>query len=104
MPGVCPNCIKLVPEGDSCPDCQGPLIPASEWASEREQFLASRPRPDEAYRRAAALGSRTEPAAPGRASDPDRPSHFGWRFFLGAVAGIGAMIATLVAVFKIRGG
>ena len=104
MPGVCPNCVKLVPEGESCPDCKGPLIPVSQWAREKEHFLASRPLPPEASLRTAApepdhspVPGVREPAAPG-------PRHYGLRFFLGALASIGAMVATVFLVFKIRGG
>ena len=104
MPGVCPNCIKLVPEGESCPDCKGPLIPVSRWAREKDQFLPARTEFPAAGDAPASGGPVPNVSSPqGEPAEP-RPRFYGLRFFLGMLAGVGAMIATIVLVFAIRGG
>ena len=104
MPGICPNCVTLVQEGDSCPRCQGPLISTAQWSQEKDRFLAGR-----------SSEGRTEPGAPGENMPlPDAPGNtgeqekrvprFAFRFFLGAVASVAMFLLILVFTCSGNGG
>jgi hypothetical protein len=90
MPGICPDCVKLVPNGENCPTCGARLVPASQWARERERLL---PRPAD-----------PSPAGPPPSVEKQAPDGYGVRFFLGCLAGVAAAIATVVIVFAVKGG
>jgi hypothetical protein len=89
MPGVCPECVKLVSEGDACPTCGGPLVSSSQWARDRERLL---PRPPD---------HRAEITAAGTS---DAPRGHGLYVFLGAMASVAAAIAITAIVFAVKGG
>jgi hypothetical protein len=100
MPGVCPNCVKLVSEGEACPTCGGRLVPVSQWANERERLL---PPPAERPAGRPTKSPAGYPTEQPTVVDTEAPRAYGLRFFLGCVTGVAAAIAMVVIVFAIKG-
>jgi hypothetical protein len=132
MPGICPNCIKLVQEGDTCPDCRGPLISAGAWNERKDQFLPRTPPPPPvpvgpapgepapgAYPTVAPAQQSMQPP-PGRPNQPSYPAvppfhqpapppaehvpFFFLRFLLGGASALLCFLAILVMVQRGMGG
>ena len=100
MPGVCPNCIRLVQEGETCPVCRGPLIPTAEWEENKEQFLPARPA-DPGPGAPAPQPSMTP--VPAAADGEPRVRLYGLKVLLGAATSLLAFAGLLALVCSGKG-
>lgn len=98
MEGVCPNCVRLVTEGDSCPACQGPLISTEEWTAKRGQFL----QPGVSDGSASAI-NQVSLNSPASLKPSETIPNYGLKVFLGVVGAIASMLLMIGLAYSLHG-